>query len=91
MGRMVDLAVLESATSGVATLRVGDQELMQLCVLADEWDALYMQAHPEAAKTDFGLEGMLHWFLEIGAGKLQLDIANMAHILENQNGGRIPA
>lgn len=81
---MKEQAILESQTSGISTLMVDDQKLMRLCVLADEWEALYMQAFPEAAKSDFSLEGMLHWFLDLGAEKLQLDITNLVHILEGR-------
>lgn len=82
---MKEQAILQSQRSGISVLMVDDEELMRLCVLADEWDALYMQAYPEAAKSNFSLEGMLHWFLNIGAEKLQLDITNLVHILEGQS------
>lgn len=84
MGRMVELAVLESATSGISTLMVDDEKLMRLCVLADEWDDLYRRVYPETAKSDAGLESMLHWFLSLGAEKLQAEISNLRNTLEGQ-------
>lgn len=81
---MKEQAILQSQKSGISSLMVDDVKLMRLCVLADEWDELYMQVHPEAAKMDFSLEGMLNWFLDIGAEKLQLDISNLVNILEGQ-------
>ena len=82
---MKEQAILQSQRSGISSLMVDDEKLMRLCVLADEWDDLYKRVHPGTAMMDYDLEGMLHWFLDLGAAALQEDIVKLRRILEGRS------